>query len=103
LCLCPSSPEVRSSDPSHLVYIDNAGNLQHPEDKLNFRLLEGIDRFPESAVKVLASGCLRNMLLTSLQMDPVFWESQGGEQGLKRVLLGHIRKHNLTVFGAEDP
>ncbi|XP_075862891.1 Golgi-associated kinase 1A isoform X1 [Microcebus murinus] len=104
---------VRSSDPSHLVYIDNAGNLQHPEDKLNFRLLEGIDRFPESAVKVLASGCLRNMLLTSLQMDPVFWESQGGEQGLKRVLqtlerrgqvlLGHIRKHNLTLFGDEDP
>lgn len=43
LCLCPSSPKVRSSDPSHLVYIDNAGNLQHPEDKLNFRLLEGID------------------------------------------------------------
>lgn len=36
-------PKVRSGDPSHLVYIDNAGNLQHPEDKLNFRLLEGID------------------------------------------------------------
>ncbi|XP_045385792.1 Golgi-associated kinase 1A [Lemur catta] len=104
---------VRSSDPSRLVYIDNAGNLQHPEDKLNFRLLEGIDGFPESAVKVLASGCLRNMLLKSLQMDPVFWESQGGEQGLKRVLqtlerrgqvlLGHIRKHNLTLFRDEDP
>ncbi|XP_012505125.1 PREDICTED: protein FAM198A [Propithecus coquereli] len=104
---------VRSSDPSHLVFIDNAGNLQHPEDRLNFRLLEGIDGFPESAVKVLASGCLRNMLLKSLQMDPVFWESQGGEQGLKRVLqtlerrgqvlLGHIRKHNLTLFRDEDP
>lgn len=43
---CPyssSSPEVRSSDPSRLVFIDNAGNLQQPEDKLNFRLLEGID------------------------------------------------------------
>lgn len=36
-------PEVRSSEPCHLVYIDNAGNLQRPEDKLNFRLLEGID------------------------------------------------------------
>ncbi|KAM9592972.1 Golgi-associated kinase 1A [Trichechus inunguis] len=104
---------VRSSDPSHLVYIDNAGNLQHPEDKLNFRLLEGIDGFPESAVKVLASGCLQNMLLKSLQMDPVFWESQGGAQGLKlvlqtlerrgQVLLGHIRKHNLTLFEDEDP
>ncbi|KAI2529124.1 Golgi-associated kinase 1A precursor [Homo sapiens] len=104
---------VRSSDPSHLVYIDNAGNLQHPEDKLNFRLLEGIDGFPESAVKVLASGCLQNMLLKSLQMDPVFWESQGGAQGLKQVLqtleqrgqvlLGHIQKHNLTLFRDEDP
>uniref|UniRef100_A0A7N9D8M5 Golgi associated kinase 1A n=1 Tax=Macaca fascicularis TaxID=9541 RepID=A0A7N9D8M5_MACFA len=105
--------QVRSSNPSHLVYIDNAGNLQHPEDKLNFRLLEGIDGFPESAVKVLASGCLQNMLLKSLQMDPVFWESQGGAQGLKhvlqtleqrgQVLLGHIRKHNLTLFRDEDP
>ncbi|KAM9185769.1 Golgi-associated kinase 1A [Dugong dugon] len=104
---------VRSSDPSRLVYIDNAGNLQHPEDKLNFRLLEGIDGFPESAVKVLASGCLQNTLLKSLQMDPVFWESQGGAQGLKQVLqtlerrgqvlLGHIRKHNLTLFKDEDP
>ncbi|XP_077609826.1 Golgi-associated kinase 1A isoform X2 [Crocuta crocuta] len=103
---------VRSSDPSHLVYIDNAGNLQHPEDKLNFRLLEGIDGFPESAVKVLASGCLQNMLLTSLQMDPVFWQSQGGRQGLKQVLrtlerrgqvlLEHIRKHNLTLFKDKD-
>nr|XP_014715565.2 Golgi-associated kinase 1A isoform X1 [Equus asinus]XP_044610505.1 Golgi-associated kinase 1A isoform X1 [Equus asinus] len=103
---------VRSSDPSHLVYIDNAGNLQHPEDKLNFRLLEGIDGFPESAVKVLASGCLQNMLIKSLRMDPVFWESQGGSQGLKQVLqtlerrgqvlLEHIRKHNLTLFRDED-
>lgn len=103
---------VRSSDPSHLVYIDNAGNLQHPEDKLNFRLLEGIDGFPESAVKVLASGCLQNMLLKSLQMDPVFWQSQGSRQGLKRVLqtlerrgqvlLEHIREHNLTLFKDED-
>ncbi|XP_011231092.1 Golgi-associated kinase 1A isoform X1 [Ailuropoda melanoleuca] len=102
---------VRSSDPSHLVYIDNAGNLQHPEDKLNFRLLEGIDRFPESVVQVLASGCLQNMLLKSLRMDPVFWDSQGGRQGLERVLrtlarrgqvlLEHIRKHNLTLFRDE--
>jgi len=102
---------VRSSDPSHLVYIDNAGNLQHPEDKLNFRLLEGIAGFPESALQVLASGCLQNMLLKSLWMDPVFWESQGGRQGLKRVLrtlerrgqvlLEHVRKHNLTLFREE--
>ncbi|XP_053786395.1 Golgi-associated kinase 1A isoform X2 [Desmodus rotundus] len=104
---------VRSSDPSHLVYIDNSGHLQRPEDKLNFRLLEGIDGFPECVVKVLQSGCLQNMLLKSLQMDPVFWESQGGRQGLKQVLqtlerrgqvlLRHIREHNLTVFRDEDP
>uniref|UniRef100_A0A2K5C812 Golgi associated kinase 1A n=2 Tax=Aotus nancymaae TaxID=37293 RepID=A0A2K5C812_AOTNA len=103
---------VRSSDPSHLVYIDNAGDLQHPEDKLNFRLLEGIDGFPESAVRVLTSGCLQNVLLKSLQMDPVFWESQGGAQGLKQVLqtlerrgqvlLEHIQKHNLTLFRDEN-
>ncbi|KAM5313713.1 Golgi-associated kinase 1A [Glossophaga mutica] len=104
---------VRSSDPSHLVYIDNAGHLQRPEDKLNFRLLEGIDGFPESVVKVLQSGCLQNMLLSSLQRDPVFWESHGGRQGLRQVLqtlerrgqvlLRHIREHNLTVFRDEDP
>ncbi|XP_029796712.1 Golgi-associated kinase 1A isoform X1 [Suricata suricatta] len=103
---------VRSSDPSRLVYIDNAGDLQHPEDKLNFRLLEGIDGFPESAVKVLASGCLQNVLLASLQTDPVFWQSQGGRQGLRQVLrtlerrgqvlLEHIQKHNLTLFKDED-
>ncbi|KAM5291970.1 Golgi-associated kinase 1A [Ctenodactylus gundi] len=103
---------VRSSDPSHLVYIDNAGNLQHAEDKLNFRLLEGIDRFPESAVRVLASGCLRNFLLQSLQTDPVFWESHGGARGLQQalqtlgrrgqVLLRHIQRHNLTLFKDED-
>ncbi|XP_013015832.2 Golgi-associated kinase 1A [Cavia porcellus] len=103
---------VRSSDPSHLVYIDNAGTLQHPEDKLNFRLLEGIDGFPEAAVQVLASGCLQNLLLKSLQTDLVFWESQGGALGLTRILqtleqrgrilLGHIRKHNLPLFRDED-
>ena len=70
-------------------------------------------RFPECVVKVLQSGCLQNMLLKSLQMDPVFWESQGGRQGLKQVLqtlerrgqvlLRHIREHNLTVFRDEDP
>ncbi|XP_055985327.1 Golgi-associated kinase 1A [Sorex fumeus] len=104
---------VRSNNPSHLVYIDNAGNLELTEDKLNFRLLEGIKGFPESAVKVLESGCLQNLLLHSLQIDPVFWESQGGALGLKpvlqmleqrgRILLGHIQRHNLTLFGDEDP
>ncbi|XP_021503091.2 Golgi-associated kinase 1A isoform X2 [Meriones unguiculatus] len=104
---------VRSTDPSHLVYIDNAARLQHPEDKLDFRLLEGINGFPESAVKVLASGCLPNLLLKSLRVDPVFWESQGGAGGLKRilvtlerraqVLLTHIQTHNLTLFREQGP
>lgn len=63
-------------------------------------------------MKILASGCLQNMLLKSLQTDPVFWESQGGQQGLKQalqtlerraqVLLGYIRKHNLTLFRDGD-
>lgn len=63
-------------------------------------------------MKVLASGCLQKMMLKSLQLDPVFWESQGGRQGLMqvlqtleqrgRVLLGHIQKHNLTLFRDED-
>lgn len=70
-------------------------------------------RFPESVVKVLASGCLQNMLLKSLQTDPVFWESQGGQQGLRQVLqtlerrgqvlLSHIQMHNLTLFRDEGP
>lgn len=52
------------------------------------------------------------MLLKSLQMDPVFWQSQGGRLGLTQVLqtlerrgqvlLEHIRKHNLTLFQDED-
>ncbi|XP_036616370.1 Golgi-associated kinase 1A [Trichosurus vulpecula] len=99
---------VRESDPSRLVYIDNAGKPWHPETKLNFRLLEGVDGFPESVVRIIASGCLENMLLKSLRMDPEFWESQGGHQGLKpllhtikrrgQILLEYIRGRNLTLF-----
>lgn len=63
-------------------------------------------------MQVLASGCLQNLLLKSLQTDLVFWESQGGALGLTRILqtleqrgrilLGHIRKHNLPLFRDED-
>lgn len=63
-------------------------------------------------MKVLASGCLQNLLLKSLQMDRVFWESQGGARGLKQVLetlerrgqvlLRHIQRHNLTLFRDKD-
>lgn len=63
-------------------------------------------------MKVLASGCLPSLLLKSLQMDQVFWESQGGAGGLKhiletlesrgQVLLRHIQKHNLTLLRGKD-
>ncbi|XP_038244757.1 Golgi-associated kinase 1A isoform X2 [Dermochelys coriacea] len=99
---------IRGSEPSRLVFIDNAGRPHHPEAKLNFRLLEGIDGFPETAVTVLKSGCLQNILLKSLYMDQEFWESQGGYQGLRhllqvinrrgQVLLQYIQEHNLTIF-----
>ncbi|XP_075068513.1 Golgi-associated kinase 1A [Mixophyes fleayi] len=98
---------VRYSDPSHLVYIDNAGRPNHPDNSLNFRLLQGIDGFPGSAVQVLKSGCLQEMLLKSLQMDHIFWENQGGFQGVKtlvetivrraQILVEYIEKHNLTL------
>ncbi|XP_005278739.2 Golgi-associated kinase 1A isoform X2 [Chrysemys picta bellii] len=99
---------IRGSAPSRLVFIDNAGRPHHPEAKLNFRLLEGIDGFPETAVTVLKSGCLQNMLLKSLSLDQEFWESQGGYPGLRhllqvinrrgQILLQYIQEHNLTIF-----
>ncbi|XP_074841592.1 Golgi-associated kinase 1A [Carettochelys insculpta] len=99
---------IRGSEPSRLVFIDNAGSPHHPEAKLNFRLLEGIDGFPETAVTVLKSGCLQNLLLKSLYMDQEFWDSQGGYQGLRhlldiidrrgQILLQYMREHNLTIF-----
>ncbi|XP_032847154.2 Golgi-associated kinase 1A [Tyto alba] len=102
---------VRRSAPSRLVFIDNAGRPQHPEEKLNFRLLQGIASFPAAAVATLRSGRLRNLLLESLRVDRELWESQGGGEGLgpflrtieKRasILLRYIQERNLTVF--EEP
>ncbi|CAN2389716.1 FAM198 protein [Pristimantis euphronides] len=99
---------VRHSDPTHLVYIDNAGRPNHPDDNLNFRLLQGIDGFPESAVQVLRSGCLQNMLLRSLEIDQIFWNSQGGFPGVKKLvetidrrgqrLLKHLEKHSIPLL-----
>ncbi|XP_044150333.1 Golgi-associated kinase 1A [Bufo gargarizans] len=99
---------VRHSDPSHLVYIDNAGRPNHPNNNLNFRILQGIDGFPESAVKVLRSGCLQDMLLRSLEMDHIFWSSQGGFKGVKKlvetiqqrgqILLEYIEKHTIPLI-----
>ncbi|KAG7469818.1 hypothetical protein MATL_G00132830 [Megalops atlanticus] len=98
---------VRKADPSRLVFIDNAGRPQHPHHNLNFRLVEGIDEFPERAVAVLRSGCLESMLLRSLFSDKEFWESQGGVQGLRplvhvvqrrgEALLRHIQDRALRL------
>ncbi|NXC14761.1 F198A protein, partial [Corythaeola cristata] len=99
---------VRRSAPSRLVFIDNAGRPQHPEEKLNFRLLQGIGSFPAAAVARLRSGRLQSLLLESLRVDRELWESQGGSEGLRpllrtidrraRILLRYIQEHNLTVF-----
>ncbi|MBN3305532.1 F198A protein, partial [Amia calva] len=98
---------VRKADPSRLVFIDNAGRPLHPHDNLNFRLLEGIEEFPESAVSVLRSGCLENMLLQSLYTDREFWESRGKLKSLKqlihnvdkrgKILLQYIQDRNLKL------
>ncbi|NWT49614.1 F198A protein, partial [Erythrocercus mccallii] len=98
---------VRRSAPSRLVFIDNAGRPQHPEEKLNFRLLQGIDSFPAAAVAMLRSGRLQSLLLESLRLDRELWESQGGAEGLRpllqtidrraQILLRHIQEHNLTL------
>ncbi|XP_074753611.1 Golgi-associated kinase 1A [Athene noctua] len=99
---------VRRSAPSRLVFIDNAGRPQHPEEKLNFRLLQGIDSFPAAAVATLRSGRLQSLLLESLRVDQELWESQGGAKGLRpllqtidrraRILLRYLQEHGLTVF-----
>uniref|UniRef100_A0A3B4YU21 Golgi associated kinase 1A n=1 Tax=Stegastes partitus TaxID=144197 RepID=A0A3B4YU21_9TELE len=98
---------VRKADPSRLVFIDNAGRPQQSSDNLNFRLVEGIDEFPEKAVSVLHSGCLENLLLRSLYTDREFWDSLGGASGLRplihvvqqrgSILLQHIRDKKLRL------
>uniref|UniRef100_A0A8C5TI10 Golgi associated kinase 1A n=1 Tax=Malurus cyaneus samueli TaxID=2593467 RepID=A0A8C5TI10_9PASS len=99
---------VRRSAPSRLVFIDNAGRPQHPEEKLNFRLLQGIDSFPATAVSRLRSGRWQSLLLQSLRLDRELWHSQGGAEGLSPllrtierragILLRHIRDHSLELF-----
>ncbi|KAM9851719.1 Golgi-associated kinase 1A [Aulostomus maculatus] len=98
---------VRKADPSRLVFIDNAGRPQQSADNLNFRLVEGIDEFPQRVVSVLQSGCLENLLLRSLYTDRKFWESQGGARGLRplirtveqrgKILLQHIRDKKVHL------
>ncbi|XP_004382095.2 Golgi-associated kinase 1B isoform X1 [Trichechus manatus latirostris] len=98
----------RQHDPRHLVFVDNKGFFDRSEDNLNFKLLEGIKEFPESAVSVLKSQHLRQKLLQSLFLDRVYWESQGGRQGIERlidvieqranILLTYINAHGAKVL-----
>ncbi|KAM4567684.1 Golgi-associated kinase 1A [Fundulus diaphanus] len=98
---------VRKTNPSRLVFIDNSGRPQQSSDNLNFRLLEGIDEFPEKAISVLQSGCLEHLLLRSLYTDKEFWDSYGGYTGLRPLvhlvekrghyLLQHIRDKRLHL------
>ncbi|KAM6148021.1 Golgi-associated kinase 1B [Erethizon dorsatum] len=98
----------RKHDPRHLVFIDNKGFFDRSDDNLNFKLLEGIKEFPESAVSVLKSQHLRQKLLQSLFLDKVYWESQGGRQGIEklidvieqraRILVTYINAHGVRVI-----
>lgn len=99
---------VRKADASRLVFIDNAGRPLQPLDNLNFRLLQGIDQFPERAISVLRSGCLESLLLRSLHADGEFWDVRGGARGLRalirtveqrgKILLQHIRDKQLPLY-----
>uniref|UniRef100_A0A3Q0QT47 Golgi associated kinase 1B n=1 Tax=Amphilophus citrinellus TaxID=61819 RepID=A0A3Q0QT47_AMPCI len=98
----------RSQNPRHLVFTYNKGFFDRNEDNLDFRLLEGIKEFPEQAVSVLRTRKLREKLLQSLFLDQTYWESQGGRQGIDKlidvierrakVLLTYINAHGIQVI-----
>lgn len=98
----------RGHDPRHLVFTNNKGFFDRNEDNLDFRLLEGIKELPEQAVAVLRSRRLREKLLQSLFLDQTYWESQGGRQGIDKlidvierrakVLLTYINAHGIKVI-----
>lgn len=98
----------RDYDPRHLVFINNKGFFDRNEDNLDFRLLEGIKELPEQAVLVLRSRKLREKLLQSLFLDQTFWESQGGRQGIEKLidvierrakfLLTYINAHGIKII-----
>ncbi|XP_031159612.1 Golgi-associated kinase 1B [Sander lucioperca] len=97
----------KDHDPRHLVFTNNKGFFDRNEDNLDFRLLEGIKELPEQAVSVLKSKRLREKLLQSLFLDQTYWESQGGRQGIDKlidvierrakVLLTYINAHGIKV------
>ncbi|XP_075054328.1 Golgi-associated kinase 1B [Mixophyes fleayi] len=102
----------KKNDPRHLVFINNKGYFDRSEDNLDFKLLEGIKEFPESAVSVLKSHRLREKLLQSFFLDKTFWESQGGRNGIEKlidvierrakILLTYINAHGIKVVPMND-
>ncbi|XP_016387991.1 protein FAM198B-like [Sinocyclocheilus rhinocerous] len=97
----------RKHDPHHLVFFNNKGYFDRDEGNLNFRLLEGIKELPDQSVSVLRSQRLREKLLQSLFLDQQYWDSQGGRQGIEKlidvierrakVLLTYINAHGIKV------
>ncbi|KAI1238407.1 hypothetical protein IHE44_0013135 [Lamprotornis superbus] len=98
----------RKHDQRHLAFIDNKGFFDRNEDNLDFKILQGINEFPASAVSVLRSQHLREKLLQSLFLDKIYWESQGGRKGIEKlidvierrskILLTYINAHGAKVL-----
>ncbi|NWS70660.1 F198B protein, partial [Crotophaga sulcirostris] len=98
----------RRHDRRHLAFINNKGFFDRNEDNLDFKILQGINEFPESAVSVLRSQRLRERLLQSLFLDKIYWESQGGRKGIEKlidvierrsqILLTYINAHGAKVL-----
>ncbi|KAL2089094.1 hypothetical protein ACEWY4_015993 [Coilia grayii] len=98
----------RQHDPRHLVFVNNKGFFDRDVDNLDFKLLTGIRELPEQAVSVLRGQRLRERLLQSLFLDQVYWDSQGGRQGIDKlidvierrakVLLTYINAHGIKVI-----
>ncbi|NWI38799.1 F198B protein, partial [Picathartes gymnocephalus] len=98
----------RRHDQRHLAFIDNKGFFDRNEDNLDFKILQGINEFPASAVSVLRSQRLREKLLQSLFLDKIYWESQGGRKGIEKlidvierrskILLTYINAHGAKVM-----
>ncbi|KAM9328992.1 Golgi-associated kinase 1B [Gastrophryne carolinensis] len=102
----------RKHDLRHLVFTNNKGYFDRSEDNLDFKLLEGIKEFPESAVSVLKGQKLRERLLQSFFLDKVYWESQRGRQGIEKlidvierrakILMTYINAHGIKNVPMND-
>ncbi|XP_078597624.1 Golgi-associated kinase 1B-like [Branchiostoma floridae x Branchiostoma japonicum] len=88
---------TRNSDRTRLVYIDNAGRPFRSRKNLDWRLLQGIDEFPEGPVVLLQDPSrLRRRLLQSLHIDKTFWNSVGTKTILK-VVQNVVNRGQLLV------